>query len=154
MTRRLYATLLRLHPPAFRRRFATEMLWIFDEARLSEGAFGLLFDLLISLTRQWLFRSGVWKAALALVLGAIQVTMGGFGWFLFNPRITANQSGTPMTPIMDDLMRITLSKAHRFLKGDAPSFGRRDEARIANKEDLVLVDPFFPDALQFAGNKG
>jgi uncharacterized membrane protein len=109
MTRRLYATLLRLHPPAFRRRFATEMLWIFDEARLSEGAFGLLFDLLISLTRQWLFRSGVWKAALALVLGAIQVTVGGFGWFLFNPRITANQSGTPMTPIMDDLMRITLS---------------------------------------------
>ena len=35
MTRVLYATLLRLHPPAFRRQFASELLWIFDEARLS-----------------------------------------------------------------------------------------------------------------------
>lgn len=108
MTRVLYSSLLRLHPPAFRRRFGTEMLWVFDEARLSEGALVLLFDLLISVTRQWLLRSGVWKAALALALGAIQVTVGGFGWFFFNPRITASQGGAKMTPIMDDLMRVTL----------------------------------------------
>lgn len=108
MIRALYASLLRLHPPSFRRRFGTEMLWIFDEGRLSEGALVLLFDLLISVVRQWLFRSGVWKAALALTLGAIQITVGGFGWFFFNPRITANQGGAPMTPMMDDLMRVTL----------------------------------------------
>jgi hypothetical protein len=112
MTRALYASLLRLHPAAFRRRFAAEMLWVFDEARLSQGSLVLLFDVLISLARQWLLRSAVWKAALALVLGAIQVTVGGFGWFFFNPRITANPGGAPMTPItpmMDDLMRVTLS---------------------------------------------
>jgi hypothetical protein len=110
MTRALYASLLRLHPPAFRRRFGTEMLWVFDEARLSEGALVLLFDLLTSVTRQWLLRSGVWKAALALALGAIQVTVGGFGWFFFNPRITPSQGAkmTPMTSMMDDLLRVTL----------------------------------------------
>jgi hypothetical protein len=108
MTRALYASLLRLHPPAFRRRFGHEMLWIFDEALVSEGALILLFDLLISVMRQWLLRSGVWKAAIALVLGAVQVTAGGFGWFFFNPRIAANQGGAKMTPIMDDLMRVTL----------------------------------------------
>lgn len=108
MTRAVYASLLRLHPPAFRRRFATEMLWIYDEALVSEGAVLLLFDLLISLTRQWLLRSGVWKAALALALGAVQVTAGGFGWFFFNPRIAANHAGPKMTPMVDDLMRVTL----------------------------------------------
>jgi hypothetical protein len=117
MTRALYASLLRMHPPAFRRRFAKEMLWVFDEAQASEGAPVLLFDLLISVTRQWLVRSGAWKAALALALGALQVTVGGFGWFIFNPRIATNQGGakmtpmtpmTPMTATMDDLMLVTL----------------------------------------------
>ena len=32
MLRSLYRRLLCLHPPAFRQRFAEEMLWIFDEA--------------------------------------------------------------------------------------------------------------------------
>lgn len=45
-------------------------------------------------------------------------------------------------------------KAHRFLKADSPRFGRRDKAKIANEEDPVLVDCFFFDALQFAGQKG
>lgn len=114
MTRRFYASLLRLHPPAFRRRFANEMLWVFDEALVSEGAVVLLFDLLISIMRQWLLRSGVWKAALAIALAAVQVTVGGFGWFFFNPRIPADQGGAPITPttavtpVMDDLMRVTL----------------------------------------------
>jgi uncharacterized membrane-anchored protein len=108
MIRALYTSLLRLHPPAFHRRFASEMLWIFDETRLSHGTLVLLFDLLISVMRQWLHRSGVWKAALALALGAVQVTAGGFGWFFFNPRIATSQGGAQMTPIMDDLMRVTL----------------------------------------------
>ncbi len=44
-------------------------------------------------------------------------------------------------------------EAHRFLKGDLQRFGRRDEAKIANEEDSVLVDCFFFDALQFAGKE-
>lgn len=44
-------------------------------------------------------------------------------------------------------------ETHRFLKADSPRFGRRDEAKIADEEDSLLVDGFFPDALQFAGKK-
>src|ERR1700691_3961045 len=42
-------------------------------------------------------------------------------------------------------------KTHRFLKGDSPRFGRRDEAEIADEEDPVLVDCFLFDAFQFGG---
>ena len=37
MSRSLYRLLLNLHPPAFRERFAAEMLWIFDEAAATQG---------------------------------------------------------------------------------------------------------------------
>jgi len=40
--RYLYASLIRLHPPAFRQQFAQEMLWIFEEA---EDAWGSGFPL-------------------------------------------------------------------------------------------------------------
>jgi hypothetical protein len=73
MMRALYATLLWLHPPAFRRQFATEMLWIFDEARGSEGAFALLLDGAVSVLRQWLARSGLWIVAAALLGATLQV---------------------------------------------------------------------------------
>ena len=49
MTRALYEWLLWLHPPAFRRQFAAEMLWIFDEASESEGVVALLLDGLVSM---------------------------------------------------------------------------------------------------------
>jgi hypothetical protein len=49
---------------------------------------------------------------------------------------------------------VNFLKTHRFLKADSPRFGRRDEAKIANEEDPVLVDGFFLNALQFAGKKG
>ena len=51
MTRALYRWLLWLHPPAFRREFAGEMLWIFEEAS-AEGVAPLFADGLLSLLRQ------------------------------------------------------------------------------------------------------
>ena len=48
---------------------------------------------------------------------------------------------------------VNFLKTYRVLKADSPRFGRRDEAKIANEEDSVLVDCFFFDALQFAGKK-
>jgi len=73
VTRALYASLLRLHPPAFRRHFAAEMLWVFDEARVSESAFVLLSDVIVSLVRQWFLRAGLWKVATAMLGAAMQV---------------------------------------------------------------------------------
>jgi len=81
MTRTLYRWLICLHPPAFRRRFEEELLWIFDQSRAS-GAVPLLYDAVLSLLRQWLVRSGMWKWVLGCVAGAVPVVIG-FGSFLF-----------------------------------------------------------------------
>ena len=82
MTRIVYRALLRLHPPAFRRQFADEMLWIFDEAPGTQAVAPLLLDALFSLARQWLLRSGAWKLAAAGAGGLIQLVLGGFGYRL------------------------------------------------------------------------
>jgi hypothetical protein len=108
MTRHLYATLLRLHPPAFRRQFGREMLWIFAEARASEGDFVLLLDLLISITRQWLLRSGAWKLALALIGAAAQVLLGGGAWWIFNSSHNRRAPGLQLSPAMSDLLLVAL----------------------------------------------
>ncbi len=76
--RPVYRALLWLHPPFFRKRFADEMLWLFDETVATEGAVALLLDGLISMLRQWLLRprssrivpARSWRVA-AAVLGAL-----------------------------------------------------------------------------------
>jgi hypothetical protein len=70
MTRTAYRALLKLHPPRFRERYAEEMAWIFDEAAATREKAFLFCDGLVSLARQWVVRSGVWKIVLA-VLGAL-----------------------------------------------------------------------------------
>jgi len=82
MTRILYRWLIGLHPPAFRLRFEQELLWIFDESRDASGVAPLLYDAAISLVRQWLMRSGMWKWVLGGIAGALPVLIG-FGSFLF-----------------------------------------------------------------------
>jgi hypothetical protein len=73
MNRLLYQGLLWLHPPAFRRQFAPEMLGIFEDAVPVEGVALLLFDAAISLIRQWLLRSGLWKIVAAVLGAALQL---------------------------------------------------------------------------------
>src|SRR3989442_10948585 len=68
MLRSLYRWLLYLHPPAFRQRFAEEMLWIFDEAAATHGVLGLFADGLVSLLRQWIVRPESWHAPLAAAI--------------------------------------------------------------------------------------
>jgi len=75
MIRWLYRWLLWLHPPAFRRQFADEMLWIFDEES-SHGVTSLVADGLVSLARQWLVRSGVWKLVPAAAGGLLTLLAG------------------------------------------------------------------------------
>ena len=61
MLRSLYRCALLLHPPAFRRRFADEMLSIFDQAHGTASALKLLLDALFSLSRQWTLRPEFWQ---------------------------------------------------------------------------------------------
>ena len=56
MLRSLYRYVLRLHPPAFRKRFAEEMLSIFDHSVGKLSALRLLMDGLLSLARKWALR--------------------------------------------------------------------------------------------------
>ena len=84
-----YRCLLWLHPPAFRREFGGEMLWIFDQAAESQGALPLVCDGLGSLARQWLLRSGWWKIAIAMALAMVEVIFGGLGVLLFGRRQVA-----------------------------------------------------------------
>ena len=67
MLRSLYRCLLRAHPEHFRRRFADEMLSIFDHAEGRLTAATLLFDGVISLMRQWVLRPQFWEAPSAAV---------------------------------------------------------------------------------------
>jgi hypothetical protein len=81
-TRIVYRWLIRLHPPAFRLQFEQELLWIFDESIDALGAVPLLGDAVISLLRQWVVRSGMWKWVLGGIAGALPLIIG-FGPFLF-----------------------------------------------------------------------
>ena len=74
MSRLLYRCLLWLLPPAFRRQFADEMLWIFDEES-GHGLIRLFADGLVSLARQWLVRS-VWKPLPAAAGGLLTLLAG------------------------------------------------------------------------------
>jgi len=82
MKRTLYQYLVRLHPPTFRRQFAEEMLWVFEEAEASAGAFSLYSDGLVSLIRQWTLHAGAWKLPVALVGACLQITAGGLVWLI------------------------------------------------------------------------
>jgi uncharacterized membrane protein len=83
MTRVLYYWLVCLHPPAFRLRFQEELLWIFDETSRSSGGAALVHDAALSLLRQWIMRSGMWKWVLGGIAGAFPIVVG-FGSFLFS----------------------------------------------------------------------
>jgi hypothetical protein len=81
MLRSLYGFLLALHPAVFRQRFADEMLCIFDEASATGSTASLLADAGLSLTRQWLVRSGLWIWAAASIAGLVPLLLA-FGSFL------------------------------------------------------------------------
>ena len=85
MSRRLYYLLLQLHPPAFRYRFAAEMLWIFDEISGSGRRSALFVDGILSLGRQWLLRSGLWKFIIGAAVNAVVVIVSIVGPQIFGP---------------------------------------------------------------------
>jgi hypothetical protein len=110
MVRTLYTCLLLMHPPAFRRRFMSEMLCIFDEAWPSTCALTLIFDGFASLARQWVLRSGSWKLAVAVLGACLQVTAGGLIWAGLGDgsRLHGNASA-PDVLALDRLMRFIVA---------------------------------------------
>ncbi len=82
LSRSLYRCLVQLHPPAFRRRFAPEMLWIFDEIADHDARIELFTDALASLARQWVVRYAIQKLLIGeLRFGPLPATGSGqFSW--------------------------------------------------------------------------
>jgi len=110
MLRAFYTRLLLMHPPAFRRRFTSEMLCVFDEALPSTGALILLFDGFASLARQWVLRSGSWKLAVAVLGACLQVTAGGLIWVaLGHGGGLHGNASAPDVPALDSLIRFILA---------------------------------------------
>jgi hypothetical protein len=103
--RTCYRCLLWLHPPVFRREYAGEMLWIFDQSAESQGAATLFVDGLGSLARQWLLRSGWWKIALALSLAVLQIVFGGFATMIFGHRHLVEPAQDPSVVNMAEFVQ-------------------------------------------------
>jgi hypothetical protein len=76
MRRSLYRALIELHPARFRDRFGDEMLCVFDEAGRHRAP-RLFVDSVLSLLRQWLLRSNLWKMASGAVISS--VLLGAWG---------------------------------------------------------------------------
>jgi hypothetical protein len=74
MIRSLYRWMLRLHPPGFRRQYAEEMLWIYDETA-GAGTISLLADGFFSLVRQWMTLPGTMTLAAAGCGGAMHMAL-------------------------------------------------------------------------------
>ena len=106
MTRALYRVLLWLHPPAFRRAFAGEMLWIFDEIRGAAALWMLFPDAAASLARQWVLRAGAWKLLAACVGGLLQITLGGLIFGLFHELHGTGQLVREPQPDSVDMLRL------------------------------------------------
>lgn len=70
MIRGVYWSLICMHPTAFREHFAEEMLWIFDECGQGQRLC-LLADSFVSLIRQWVLRSGLWKLGAASMISIL-----------------------------------------------------------------------------------
>jgi hypothetical protein len=85
VSRRLYYLLLQLHPAAFRYRFAPEMLWIFDEISGSGRRSALFVDGILSLGRQWVLRSGLWKFIVGAALSAVVLILSTVAAQIFGP---------------------------------------------------------------------
>jgi hypothetical protein len=71
LTRSLYRGLIWLHPVSFEEQFGEEFLWIFDLERESETGLSLIFDCFVSLCRQRLLRSGLWKFGVGVLVNLI-----------------------------------------------------------------------------------
>ena len=99
MLRSLYRCALRLHPPAFRKRFADEMLSILDHTKGRRPRYRLLMDAVLSLLRQWTIRSEFWNDV--STVPSRQVAPDGLPSFSsldpFRPRASAVVHGVVLT---------------------------------------------------------
>jgi hypothetical protein len=104
MLRFLYRSVLDAHPPFFRKRFAEEMLAIFDESESQTAAVGLLADAMVSLGRQWMLRPRFWEEPAQTAEGGLHFAQISD----FRPRAIALAYGAVMSAIVLNGVSLTM----------------------------------------------
>ncbi len=105
MTRSLFKGLLWIHPPAFRKQFAAEMIWIYDEAALESSGAAFVGDAAISLLRQWFLRTALWKVLAAIAGGALELRVA-FGFVHTVTRFSTPSAFSAVNPELSALMQL------------------------------------------------
>jgi hypothetical protein len=154
MLRFIYRALLRLHPPYFRRRFATEMLAIFDRTGGTLAALRLIADAASSLARQWVLRPEFWYSPRS------QPASDGVPLFhtfeSFKPRTSALLDGAVLTVAVFSIVLWTMSYAWNhpvLIQIVPPHWGHRHEnsqklptAAGTPKAAAPAEEPLYTDA--------
>lgn len=105
MSRNLYRALLWMHPPAFCKEFAAEMMWVYDEASAETGGAALVTDAACSLARQWFLRTALWKVMAAVVGGFLEFQVA-FGVVRAVTRFHTPAAFNAVNPELSALMRL------------------------------------------------
>ncbi len=155
MLRVLYIYLLCLHPPFFRRRFAEEMLWIFDQGTGTRRAAGLIADAVLSLTRQWMLRPEFLERALAQDRGG-SASDGVPSFYTFQssgPRAAALVNGGVLSVLVFGAVFLGMAYGwgHPALSellpgGKSPRGGRMAAARGPARAAVDRTGPRMPEA--------
>ena len=69
MKRAFYRGMLLLYPPSFRRRFADEMLCLYEDAAGDQRTAGFCINMTLSLIRKWFWNPVLWRTAGAIAGG-------------------------------------------------------------------------------------
>jgi hypothetical protein len=109
----LYRLLLRLHPPEFRERFASEMTLNLEETEPKERSPRLLIDCFVSLLRQWLLRTAWWKLAAAAIFAYLQFFAIGLLWHV--PLRFPRHAQGVVSATGEDGLRLVMLCASSFL---------------------------------------
>ena len=143
----LYECLLRLHPRAFRELFAEEMLSTFEEAAAERAMLPLFADGVVSLTRQWMLRSGP-QDPLAASSGAGTHAIDGVPVFYLEekslPDLSSILGGGAVSILILVAACVLVSKAGNPVKFYSPfaRFHHRAKAPAPSSSSLSPVAKF------------
>ena len=136
--RSVYRLLVQLHPPAFRQRFAEEMMSTFEEAAPNQSVLGLFFDGFVSLTRQWLFRPGLWRVPVPETAFASSAHLPLFAW----ERINVSSTGLPVSRWMQGgCISVAMLTGVCVMASQAPH--RRPASNIAMQSNAAALSGNF-----------
>ena len=145
----LYRFLLRVHPRAFRERFADEMMATFEEAATNQSVFALFADCFISVTRQWLLRPNSWRVPVTESALAASAHLPPFAW----ERINVSGSGLPATRWMQGtVISLSLFSSLWWMSTQAPH--RRPALGRSSESNAAVQSGNLPSLFQDSGAPG